>query len=72
MPEDYLNILPRFNGEDKKTAKRHIETLCAFAKNINVKQLDLVLRLFVQSLDREAIKWFKSLPNASITIWEEL
>lgn len=32
----------------------------------------MVLRLFVQSLDGEAKKWFKALPNASITTWEEL
>jgi len=43
-----------------------------FAKNLNVEQMDVILRLFVQSLDGEAIKWFKALPNASITTWEEL
>jgi len=32
----------------------------------------MVLRLFVQSLDGEAIKWFKYLPDASISTWEEL
>jgi len=32
----------------------------------------VVLRLFVQSLDGEAKKWFRALPNASITTWEEL
>lgn len=34
--------------------------------------MDLVLRPFVQSLDGEARKWFKAIPNASITTWEEL
>ena len=28
--------------------------------------------LFVQSLDGEARKWFKGLPNGSINNWEEL
>jgi len=37
-----------------------------------MEQLDVVMRLFVQSLDGEARKWFKSLPNASITTSEEL
>lgn len=72
MPQDYLKVLPRFNGEDENTAQRHIETFYAFAKNLNVEQLDVVLRLFVQSLDGEAINWFKALPNASITTQEEL
>lgn len=34
--------------------------------------MDVILRLFVQSLHGEAKKWFKSIPNASITTWEEL
>lgn len=67
MPQDYLNILPRFNGEDDISAQRHIEILCAFAENMNVEHLDVVLRLFVQYLDGEEMKWFKSIPNASIT-----
>lgn len=52
MPEDYLNIFPRLNGEDENTTQRHIETFCDFAENLSVEQLDVVLRLFVQSLDR--------------------
>jgi len=47
MPHDYLNILNRFNGEDEKTAQRHIETSCVVAENLNLEQLDVVLKLFV-------------------------
>jgi len=67
MPQDYLNILPIFNGEDNNMTQRHIETFSAFDGNLNVEQLDVVIRLFVQSLDGEARKWFKGLPNASTT-----
>ena len=45
---------------------------CTFAKNLNVEHLDVVMRLFVQSLNGEAIKWFKSLPNGPINNWDEL
>ena len=45
---------------------------CNFAENLNVEHLDVVLRLFVQSLDGEARKWFKGLPNNSIPTWEEM
>lgn len=72
MPHDYIKHLLRFNGEDENTTQRHIETFCAFAENLNVEQLDVVLRLVVQSLNGQAIKLFKALPNASITTWEEL
>ncbi len=72
MPRDYPKHLPRFNREDDNTAQIHIETFSSFSENINVEHLDVVMGLFVQSLDGEARKCFKSLPNASIDIWEQL
>lgn len=72
MPQDYLKHLPRFNGEDDNMAQSHNKTSNAFVENINVEQLDVVMRLFVQSLNGEARKWFTSMPNSSITTWEKL
>ena len=54
MPQDYLKILPTFDGENEIDAQKHIETFYSFAENLNVEHLDVVLRLFVQSLDGEA------------------
>lgn len=48
-------------------AKSHIEAFNSFAHILDVDQLDVVMRLFVQSLEGEAKKWLKDLPNASIT-----
>lgn len=56
MPQEYLKIIPRFSGEDEQTSKKHIVVFCNFAENLNVEHLDVVLRLFVQSLDGEARK----------------
>lgn len=72
MPQDYLKLLPMYNEESDVIAQRHIEILCAFAGNQNVEHQDVVLRLYVQSLEEEVKKWFKSLPNASINTWEEI
>lgn len=72
MPQDYLKLLPRFTGEDEITVEKHVPTFCAFAENINVKYLDVVMRLFFQSLDGEARKWFKMLPSNSINTSKEL
>ena len=65
-----MKILPRFNAENEIDAQKHLEVFYAFAKNFNVEHLDVVLRLFVQSLDGEARKWFKTLVGRSITTWE--
>ena len=72
MPQEYLKLLPRFIGEDEVTAEQHLPLFCTFAENLNVEHLDVVMRLFVQSLSGEARKWFKGLPNDSINDWEEL
>ena len=72
MPQDYLKILPRFNGENDTEAQKHLEVFCAFAENFIVEHLDVVLRLFVQSLDGEARKWFNTLRDRSINNGEEM
>ena len=72
MPQDYLKILPRFSGENDTEAQKHVEIFCSFAENFNVEHLDVVLRLFVQSLDGEARKWFKTLGAHSINTWEAM
>lgn len=72
MAQEYLKILPRFVGEDEQTIENHIAVFCNFAENLNDEHLDVFLRLFVQSLDGEARKWFKELPNNSIPTWEEM
>ena len=72
MPQDYLKILPRFNWENESDAQKHLETFFSFAENFNVEHLDVVLRLFVQSLDGEAQKWFKTLASCSITTWDNM
>ena len=72
MPQKYFKILPRFSGEDEKTTEKDIAVFFNFAEYLNVEHLDVVLRLFVQYLDGEARKWFKGLPNNSISTWEEM
>jgi len=67
-----LKILPCFIGEDEQTTENHVSIFCNFAENLNVEHLDAVLRLFVQSLDGEARKWFKGLPNNSTTTCKEM
>ena len=72
MPQEYLKLLPRFTGEDEINAKKYLPVFFNFAENLNVVHFDVVMRIFVQSLDGEAIKWFKVFPNNSINTLEEL
>jgi hypothetical protein len=65
-PNDYMKYLPRFNGDGSVTAEEHLSLFYSFADNFNVEHADVWMRLFVQSLNGEARKWFRSLPANSI------
>ena len=67
MPtNDYQKYMPKFFGTGEYTVEEHLETFYAYAENINIEAEDVWMRIFVQSLDGEARKWFKKLPAASI------
>ena len=73
MPtRDYLKYMPKFIGEGDFTAEEHLEEFYSYAENINIEQEDVWTRVFVQSLDGQARKWFKELPARSVAGIEAL
>jgi hypothetical protein len=69
---DYHKYMLKFTGVGEYTAEEHIEAFYAYAENINISEEDVWTRVFVQSLDGQARKWFKELPKNSITGIEQL
>ena len=63
---DYLKYMPKFIGEGDFIAEEHIEAFYSYVENINIEQEDVWARVFVQSLDGQARKWFKEFPVGSI------
>ena len=63
---DYLKYLPKFTGEGDVIAEEHLISFYNYADNQNIEH-EVWTRLFVQSLDGEARKWFSELPVGSIT-----
>ena len=62
----YLKYIPKFIGEGDFIAEEHLEAFYSYVENINIEQEDVWTRVFVQSLDGQARKWFKELPARSI------
>lgn len=56
IPDHYLKLLPTFNAEKKRTIEDHL------ADNFYIEHEDVYMRLFVQSLDGDVRKWFRTLP----------
>ena len=64
--------MPKFIGEGDFTAEEHLEAFYSYVENINIEQEDVWTRVFVQSLDGQARKWFKELLVGSIAGIEAL
>jgi hypothetical protein len=59
--------LPKFTGEGMGlTAEEHLVVFYSYVNNQNIEHEDVWTRLFVQSMDGEARKWFRDLPAGSI------
>jgi hypothetical protein len=63
---DYLKYMPKFTREEDITAEEHLASFYSYVDNLNIENEDVWMRVFVQSLDGEARKWFRGLPLGSI------
>jgi len=73
MPtREYQKYMPKFTGTEAVTAEEHLESFYSYADNLDISEDDVWMRVFVQSLDGEARKWFIELPHRSITEIEAL
>jgi hypothetical protein len=65
-PNDYMRYFPRFNGDGAVIVEEHLSSFYSFVGNFNVEHVDVWMRLFVQSLNGEERKWFRTFPPKSI------
>lgn len=63
---DYQKYMPKYTGEEDISAKEHLAAFYSYVDNQNIEAEDVWMRVFVQSLDGEARKWFRSLTVGSI------
>jgi hypothetical protein len=69
---DYLKYMPKFTGEEDITIEEHLVSFYSYVDNLNIENEDVWMRVFVQSLDGEAMKWFRGLTPGSIVGIEAL
>jgi hypothetical protein len=58
---DPLNYIPMFKGEGGITTEEQHASFYSYVDSLNIYNGDVWMRFFVQSLDGEARKWFRSL-----------
>jgi len=69
---DYEEYMPKFTGTEGVSAEEHMESFYNYADNLDIYEEDVWMRAFVQSLEREARKWFNKLAHRSIADIETL
>jgi hypothetical protein len=67
----YLKYMPKFTREDI-TTQEHLFSFYNYEGNLNNENEDVWMRVFIQSLDGEARKWFRGLTPRSIARIEAL
>lgn len=58
---EYHKYRPRFTGTEGVIAEEHLESFYSYADNLDISEDDVWMRVFVQSLDGEARKWFREI-----------
>jgi hypothetical protein len=72
LPVNYINNLPRFNGENVKiTVEKHIQSLEDFLDLYEVEDDNVYIRMFSLSLQGKVKNWLKNLPDASISSFHQ-
>jgi len=64
--KDYLKYMPKFTREEDITVEEHLVAFYSYVDNMNIENEDVWMRVFVQSLEGEARKWFRGLTPGSI------
>lgn len=73
MPEgDYQECMAKFTGTEGVIAEEHLESFYFYADNLDIYEEDVWMKVFVQSLEGEARKWFNELAPRSIADIEAL
>jgi len=61
----YQKYMPKFTSTEGVTVEEHLESFYSYVDNLDINE-DVWMRVFVQSLDGEARKWFRELTPRSI------
>jgi len=71
-PPNFLDYLPRFNGEDQVTVKKHMVSFEWFTDLLQMIHEDVFMRTFFQYLYGNTGFWFRNFKVYSISSWIDL
>jgi hypothetical protein len=70
-PTNFNKWLQKFPGNNVITTEDHIYVMGCDLENVGIDHKDVAMRLFASSLTKEALDWFKGLPDNHITSYDD-
>lgn len=71
IPADLREKMNKFVGNNVVTTEEHLKYFMDMLNDYDVEHEYVVMKLFIQSLVEYARDWYRGLPNASISSWDE-
>jgi hypothetical protein len=62
--------MPNFSGSNVITIKDHLNAFLKFVDNMEIEHEDVVMKMFLQTLEGDAQAWYKALQEGSINGWD--
>ena len=72
IPQEMRKRLPKFSRNNSITSEDHLRIFLDMMSDYEVEAEDVMMKLFVQSLTKDAREWFKRLPESSIWDWKDI
>jgi len=72
IPKESNKKLPKFSGKNVVIVEDHIYVMGRDMENAGIKHEDASMRLFSSSLTKEALEWFRGLPENHLTSYEDI
>lgn len=71
MPKESHKWLPKFTGNNVVTPEEYIYAIDMALENEGVEHEDIAMKLLAMSLNEDAQRWFKSLPDNHLASYED-
>jgi hypothetical protein len=67
---EYHDCLPKFAGNNVVTVEDHLNAFLKFVDDLEIEHEDVVMKMFMQTLEGDTRAWYKALPVGSINGWD--
>jgi hypothetical protein len=65
-------VLPKFTRSNAITIEDKLNAFFKFVNDLEIEHKDVVMKMFVKTLEGDVLAWYKAFPTGSINGWDLL